>query len=251
MILVIDSEKVPDMKVKEHFHEFGQQSIEVAKTAEKARAILLKNAEEDKQKHINLIIINSELDDANGFELCRELKKTDAGKRAHIIMLVSSSGNKTAIEKARHSGADSFAVKPYSGAEFKKYFQKYMSSKVILLIEDDPVICMMVKSILARYYVEVIEVNDGIKASNLINTIMPPALVLLDIGLPNMNGMQLLAKIRKNIIWKKTPVVMMTSSTDAADVKGSLSSGANDYIVKPFKVDDFVNRLSRYLTDAG
>jgi len=246
MILIVDSENVADIKIKQSFVELGFQSIEVAKTGAQAKQFL---SEERKQGELSLVIINHELDDINGFDLCREIKKTEAGKNVFILILVSSLENKTAIEKARHSGASGFSVKPYGSNEFLKNFKRYVAAKAVLIVEDDPLIRIMVRKILQKHSVEIIEIDDGIKANNLINTMLPPRLVLLDIGLPNMKGSQLIKNIRSKTDWQKTPVVMLTGSTDAADVKGSLSAGANDYIVKPVKIDDFTSRMTRYLSD--
>ena len=248
MILIVDSEKTADLQARAIFAELGFTDVEIAKTADRARELV---SSDEKKDAITLIIINSVLADADGFELCREIRKTETGSKAHIIVLVSSIENKLAIEKAKHSGANDFAVKPFNSAEFKKHIQRYMMSKVVLLVEDDPVIRQMVMVILAKYKVEVIHEADGIAAHNLINNMLPVRMVLLDIGLPNMSGIQLIASIRNKKSWKKVPVVMLTSSTETTDVKASLASGANEYIAKPFKVDDFVNRLSRYLPDAG
>jgi len=245
MILIIDSEKTPDSKITQYFEEFGFELVVVAKTAASARDILSANNKEE----ITLIIIDSELADANGFEFCREIRKTQKGKSAYIISLVSSVQNKTDIEKSKHSGASDFSVKPYHSAEFQKHLFTFLKNKVVLLIEDDPIVRMMVMGVLSKYHVEVIEVEDGLKAYNLLNTLPPLRMVLMDIGLPNMNGIQLVEKIRANSNWRKTPVIMLTASSEVSDVKKSLMLGADDYITKPFKIDDFANRLSRYLPD--
>lgn len=247
MILIIDSEKVPDSKISQYFHESGFESVLVAKTAAAAREIIAENNNEE----ISLIIIDSELDDAKGFELCSEIRKTAAGKKAYIILLVSSTKNKTAIEKAKHCGASDFSVKPYHSPAFETRFVSYLKQKVVMLVDDDPVIRKMVRAILFKYHVEVIEVADGVEANNLFNTLAPVCMVLMDIGLPNMNGIQLVKKIRVKASWKKVPVLMLTGSSDISDVKKCLSVGANDYITKPFKVDDFINRLKRYLPDGN
>ncbi len=248
MILIVDSEKTPENKIRQVFYESGFESVAISNSAESARDIIKSN---NNKNEITLIIIDSELSDANGFEFCREIKKTEAGSNAYIMMLVSSVENKTAIEKARHSGASGYAVKPYHSALFQKQFFKYMISRVVLLVEDDPAIRVMVKKILSSNHVEVIEIDDGIKAYNLLNKMLPPRLVLMDIGLPNKNGIQLVEKIRSKSSWRKTSVVMLTASSDVADVKKSLAAGADDYLTKPVKSGSFKERLNRYLPDGN
>ena len=249
MILIVDSEKTSEIKIKQSFNEFGLESVVVARSAEQARDVLKTNVNSKGQDLITLIVIDGELDDADGFEFCREIRKTEIGKYAYIILLVSSVKNQTKIENAKHSGASDFSVKPYNSNEFHKSFMKYLKQKVVLLVEDDPVIRKMVCRLLIEYHVEIIEIDDGIDAYNLLNTMFPVSVVLIDIGLPNMNGIKLVKQIRSKANWAKTPVVMLTASSDVSDVKKSLVAGANDYITKPFKADDFIKRIDRYISD--
>lgn len=250
MILIVDSEKQPESKIKQSFVELGFKSIVVAKNAEQARIVLDQNKGSVGNDVISLILISNELDDADEFEFCREIKKKQYAENAYIILLVSSDKNKSAIEKARQSGASDFSVKPYHSKSFQKHFQRYIKNKVVMLIEDDVVTRQLVCGILSKNEIEVLEFDDGLFAYNSITSLLPPTrLVLMDIGLPNMNGIQLVEHIRNKKNWNKTPVVMLTASSDVSDVKKSLSAGANDYITKPFSISDFMQRLARYFTN--
>ncbi len=244
MILIVDSDNESELKIKQSFEVLGYKSIIIVRTPDQERDILISK---NKENNITLIIINSELKDGSGFVLCREIRKSEMAENAYVILLISSSENKTAIEKSRQSGADDYAVKPYSSTGFIKHFSVYAKSKSVFLVEDDPLIRQVVNAILSGFGVEVIELDNGIDAHNMVNSMPCVLLVLLDIDLPGMNGIQLVSRIKNKPGWEKTPVIMLTGSTDSADVKASLLAGANDYIVKPFKVDDFKKRLSHYL----
>lgn len=243
MILIVDSEKVADITIKNSFHKLGLQSVEVLKTAEAAREFIKKHSQ------ISMIIISGELDDGDAYKLCQDIRKEEVARSAYIGIVVSSAKNKTAIGKARHCGANDFLVKPYNGLAFKENISKFISSRVVVLVEDDPVVSMTVKNILSKYSVEIITIGDGVEAHNLFRSMIPVRLILLDIGLPNMGGLQLIKGIRNKSHWKKTAVVMLTGSMDAADVKTSLASGANDYITKPFRVDDLISKLDKYFSN--
>lgn len=242
-VLIVDSSSGSDLNTRAIFEEYGYRQIRFVKSANAMRELL---KQEGELAGIRLVIINSELAGADGFELCREIRTTDWGKEIYIMMLISSIENKVAIDKSKHSGANDFAIKPFDSEQFKQHLTVFSVKHTVLLVEDDPLARQMVSKIFSRYPVEVMVMDDGVKAYNLINSMMPPALVLLDIGLPNMNGLSLLKHIRSRQSWKKLPVIMFTSSTDASDVKASLTMGASDYIVKPFKVDDFIKRISKY-----
>lgn len=223
-------------------------NLALARTAADARTWLEEKAgAASATDEVSLIIIDGKLDDGDGFELCRQIRTMPAAAHAYIIVLVSSVENKTAIEKAKHSGANDFAVKPYDGVEFIRHFLVYAYRKTALLVEDDPVIVKLMAALLQKKHLELIIASDGTRGYNLINTISPPRLVLLDIGLPGMSGIKLVELIRGKSIWRKTPVLMLTGSKDANDVKNSLGAGANDYIVKPFQIDDVNKRIDKFL----
>lgn len=243
-VLIVDSASGLDLNTMSVFEEYGFHEIRFVKSASEMRELI---KHEPELVDMRLVIINSELAGVDGFEICREIRDTEWGKKIYIMMLISSAGNKVAIDKCKHSGANDFAIKPFDGEQFKHHLALFSVKNTVLLVEDDPVARQLVTKIFSNYPVEVMVMDDGLKAYNLINSMMPPALVLLDIGLPNMNGLSLLKHIRSRQGWKKLPVLMLTGSTDASDVKRSLTMGANDYIVKPFKVDDFTKRISKYL----
>ncbi len=248
-ILIIDSEPGSEIRLKGFFEEYGFGRVDIIKSAEKAREFVKDKEDASGIDDVSLIVINSELKDGDGFELCREINKSRLGERAYFIILVSSAENQLAINKAKHSQADNFAVKPYESTGFIKPLMLFAHKKVVLLVEDDPVTRQLVMSILYKKHVELIVVTDGLKAYNLINSMTPPKMVLLDIGLPGMSGLNLISHIREKQLWKNTPVLMLTGSTDSDDVKISLTSGANDYIVKPFQIDDFIARTDKYFEE--
>ena len=64
-----------------------------------------------------------------------------------------------------------------------------------------------------------------------------------------MSGLKLVKQIRAKPLWRKTPIIMLTSSTSASDVKESLESGANEYIVKPFQISSFSQRIAKYFPE--
>lgn len=74
-------------------------------------------------------------------------------------------------------------------------------------------------------------------------------LVLLDIGLPGIDGFELLRRLREHD--KSTPVIMLTARTSVADTVAGLSNGADDYVPKPFKFDELLARVRLRLKDAG
>ncbi|AKS12868.1 MtrAB system response regulator MtrA [Corynebacterium pseudotuberculosis] len=109
----------------------------------------------------------------------------------------------------------------------------------ILVIDDDPAISEMLTIVLEAEGFNTVAVTDGALAVETFNR-EEPDLVLLDLMLPGMNGIDICRLIRQN---STVPIVMLTAKTDTVDVVLGLETGADDYITKPFKPKELIARL--------
>jgi DNA-binding response OmpR family regulator len=118
----------------------------------------------------------------------------------------------------------------------------------ILLAEDDPVTARLVVHRLSREPgVTVLHASDGETALAIAGQ-ETLAAAILDIRLPVLDGLSILAALRKDERHARLPVVMLTSLGSEADVIRGFELGADDYIVKPFSPAELVARLQRLLT---
>lgn len=120
----------------------------------------------------------------------------------------------------------------------------------LLMAEDEEDTASLLRFLLERSGYQVVHAPDGKQAQQLIDTMPTPSLVLLDIMLPHMSGLQLLPYIRKKPEWKQVPIIMLTADSSEHDIQQALASGANDYMVKPFNPRELSARLSRFLKPA-
>jgi len=120
----------------------------------------------------------------------------------------------------------------------------------ILLVEDsDDDAELTIRAIKSNKIANRIElVRDGVEAIAYLDSERPlPRLVLLDLKLPRMNGLDVLRKIRSNPRTRVLPVVVLTSSREEPDIASAYELGVNSYIVKPVEFEDFVKAV----TNAG
>ena len=117
----------------------------------------------------------------------------------------------------------------------------------ILIIEDEPTIANFMRAILEARDYEVMIVQSGAMASTLIASHCPD-LIILDLGLPDMDGMQLLKAVRQ---WSKVPVVVVSARSHERDKVAALDAGADDYLTKPFGTEELLARIRTVLRRAS
>ncbi|GIW33877.1 response regulator transcription factor [Meiothermus sp.] len=114
---------------------------------------------------------------------------------------------------------------------------------LVLVVEDEPEIAEILEGYLRREGFRTERALDGKQALNLIR-VARPDLVLLDIMLPEMDGLEVLRRIRNN---GHTPVILLTARTEDLDKLLGLELGADDYITKPFSPREVVARVKAVL----
>ncbi len=117
----------------------------------------------------------------------------------------------------------------------------------ILIIDDEPQICKLLQIALTSNQYKVIESNtaqDGIvKAANYL-----PDLILLDLGLPDKNGQDVLIELRT---WYHHPIIILSVQKDEENIVKALDNGATDYLVKPFRTGELLARIRSALRNSS
>ncbi|MBI2215327.1 MAG: response regulator [Acidobacteria bacterium] len=128
------------------------------------------------------------------------------------------------------------------------------STVEVLLVEDNPSDVELTVRALRRAGLEsgVHIAGDGVEAMEYLFGAKPegaparrPALVLLDLKLPRVSGLELLAAIKSNEASKSIPVVILSSSREVRDIDDAYRAGANSYIVKPVEFEEFTAAIAR------
>jgi len=138
-----------------------------------------------------------------------------------------------AIEKGSGTGAESRSAVP--------------RARALLLVEDNPMdLDLMLQAFEEHGVINPVRVcRDGEEALRFIedhptpDDVNLPLLVLLDLRLPKVDGIEVLRQARQNAVWKKIPIVIITTSRENVDISRAYDLGANSYIVKPVDFSAF------------
>jgi two-component system cell cycle response regulator len=117
----------------------------------------------------------------------------------------------------------------------------------ILTVDDSQTIRSIIKKMLSGYQGDVIEAADGIEGLARARE-EKPDLVILDIDMPGMNGLELLMNLRNDDRFMHTPVIMLTSKSKPENIRIAKELGIAAFIAKPFKRELFLDRIQKVLT---
>ncbi len=124
-----------------------------------------------------------------------------------------------------------------------------MPNKTILLVEDDFMNMRLAQHVLEAEGYRVVKATTGWEALDQIKTGLPD-LILMDVQLPDIDGMALVRIIRANEAARETVILALTAFAMKGDREKILKTGCNDYISKPINVENFISTVRKYL-DTG
>lgn len=119
----------------------------------------------------------------------------------------------------------------------------------IIVADDDLDICELLEMKLRQSNYDVYTVLDGLPALEMLRSIQPD-LIILDIMMPTMSGMEVLRQMRSEPAIAAIPVILMTAKRQETDVNSGFALGVVDYIVKPFNLRDLVARVQKVISGA-
>ena len=237
-ILVIDDDIV-NLKIAEHVLE-KDYNVTCAKSGMEGIDIL-------KSNDIDLVLLDLYMPEMNGMDVLAKIRE-DASISAVKVVILTSSGMKTDVTEAIQLGALDFIKKPFFPTEFLDRIKKVLNiakKDNILVVDDDKMNLAIVHKMLGIRY-DVTCVSSGMDAISYLNNNVPD-MILLDLHMPEMNGLEVLEKIREQDKLSDIPVVFLTADNDRKTEIDIFKAGAMDFIQKPFIAEVVIQRISRIL----
>jgi len=120
------------------------------------------------------------------------------------------------------------------------------SSIRILVADDHPANIQIVANMLGKLGYEIVPAADGPTALERL-ALRPPDLILLDVVMPGMDGVEVCRRIRENPDWKDIPIIFLSAADDKELIVRALEAGGVDYVTKPFNHKEMLSRVRTHL----
>jgi len=175
----------------------------------------------------------------------------EAAKICHVTHHSIKNWIKQGLIKASRTPGGHYRILQSDLDSFRKNFDMFPrehepEKKRIMIVDDDPDALAMMEKILSAEGFELIKVSNatevGLKAAQ-----MTPDLILLDFLMPELNGFDVCRVLRQSELTKNTPIMAVTCLTKEQDIERIFECGADEYLAKPFKVDQLLEKVNELL----
>jgi excisionase family DNA binding protein len=171
----------------------------------------------------------------------------EAAKICHVTHHSIKNWIKQGLIKASRTPGGHYRILEADLDSFREEFDMFPREKGptkqrIMIVDDDPDALALMENILTDEGYELIKVSNatevGLKAAQL-----SPDLILLDFLMPEINGFEVCKALRENELTRSTPIMAVTCLTKEQDIERIFGSGADEYLAKPFKVDQLLDKV--------
>ncbi len=242
-ILIVDDSDLMRKLIKKELEPDGY-SFFLARNGEEALAIAEK-------EHIDLVTLDIEMPVMNGYDVCKKLRINDKTQDIPVI-IVSSRDDQKEKEKGFGVGAIEYFVKPFSPGNLRLFisnlFRAIEQKKFgrIAVVDNEPTTGHILKySLKKRGYVAYL-LRTGREFMKFLES-NPVDIIIAEYDLPDTKAIDLFRDLGKNENLKFTPKIIVTSASRKDELIEALNNGADDYICKPFDMEELFARVQAHL----
>jgi PAS domain S-box-containing protein len=263
-VLVVDDNMTNRQLMQEilgHFQIYSETAVNGKEALEKISYAANINEPYD------LIISDNHMPGMDGINLAKEMKQQASMHNQPFILMLSSLEKNMYLYEAEKLGINKFLSKPVKMHElhstllslFEKHMQndslhpsipfieKISQATTVMVVDDDPINMLLISEVLRRMGFEIIQMHNGKEVLESLQH-YDPVLIFMDVNMPEMDGYTTTRLIRQlpepicNI-----PIIALTADAMKGDKEKCLEAGMNNYISKPFKLDEIEEVLKNYM----
>ncbi|MEO8131250.1 MAG: response regulator, partial [Bryobacteraceae bacterium] len=268
-VLIVDDNSANRLNLRATVTRWGMEAVEADGVASALRAI---DGPPPGGDGFALILLDSNMPGTDGFTFAEQMRKRQGAAHTPIIVLTSG-GGESDIQRGRSLGIASHVTKPVREAELlsevtrilqdtdlKASERRSLSSLAqpsgvgrrdhfrILLAEDNPVNQKYARALLGKWGYDIHVANNGVEAVKAA-AVERFDLVLMDLQMPELDGYQATAEIRRNPAYAHVPIIAMTARAMEGDREECLRFGMNDYVSKPVRPQTLADAIAKWLPD--
>ncbi|MFZ5502706.1 MAG: response regulator [Pseudomonadota bacterium] len=213
--------------------------------------------------HPLVMLLDVEMPRMDGFELTKRLRREEKTKDLPIIMITSRTADKHR-DYAMELGVNTYLGKPYQDDELLQNVADFMAShklgdgqpvsepqvakgkSLIMVVDDSLTIRKITSRLLERSGYQVVTATDGVDALEKLADVNP-AVMLLDVEMPRMDGFELTRRLRREEKTKNLPIIMITSRTADKHRDHAMELGVNTYLGKPYQDDVLLQNVADFM----
>ncbi|HNW44070.1 MAG TPA: ATPase, T2SS/T4P/T4SS family [Elusimicrobiales bacterium] len=179
--------------------------------------------------------------------------KTDLAEITPYLLLKENEASQPAARPAAAAPTAPAPAKPAAAAPATQAAQAAPANGKprVMIAEDDAIMRLLLNKFISDAGYEVLEAVDGEAALTAIAAGQPPDLLLSDINMPKMNGLELVKGLRETLGLAELPIIMLTTESSDKSQELAFKLGADDYIIKPFKAPLVIARINAALRRSG
>ena len=237
-ILVIEGDPLAQRILDAAFRQSGAEAVMMGSMAEALRNVA--------EREWSAVVVDLHLADGSGFEVIRQLH---AARPRVPVVVVSHSGDFDVKIEALRLGASTYYQKPVDWRALVAHVLGLLGSHAeerILIVEDDSVTAVIVQHALDSAGYQTAVCSDSRRFEAMLLELRPD-LVLMDIGLPHIDGVELTQFLRQDARFETIPVIYMTAQGGEGTTLRTAGSGGGATLVKPFKPDVLLAAVGKSL----
>ncbi len=238
LLLIIESDRILANEIETNANNWGLQTEIVPKLSQGREKI------SQLKPQVVLLDLGVTKNSADSLLMLEEI--TEKFPNLSVLTLTENNELTERLQVAKLGGS-AFLQKPVSAMQVLAIVNQVLQKKEtkegkIMIVDDDVKILTAIRSILQPWGIQVTTLNDPQKFWETLEAAQPD-LLILDIKMPKLNGLELCQIVRNDPIWGNIPVIFLTANTDSDIMREVFKIGGDDFINKPIKGEELVTRI--------
>lgn len=240
-LLVVDDNEMNRELLQRRLESFGH----LVSVAEDGRRALERLTVEQ----YDLVLLDIMMPEIDGYEVLKTMRANPKHKNTPVMMVTAVNDTENVV-RCINMGANDFVAKPFDPSVLKTRVTKLLEKRAkaaggdresintgapgtVLVVDDSDTSRKIISGQLKQLGYEVVQAEDGASGIATAKQVVPDT-ILLDVIMPELDGIEVLQRLKNDDVTKNIPVIMLSANDDSQMIAACMSAGALDYIVKPF-----------------